>query len=171
MRDLSEFDSYLSEEGRQFLEKWGIKLAGLYDGSIGPKNPNEKRFVNVFKNGEDPQGKSEIIWFNVIAINQLIEKCASLEASLENEHSIKNGLVKRIDSQEQEINKRVMPLEEELARLKKALLGCWAKIDDYEKKLGIEKQTSKSRSGDICPVCKGTGGMGNCSRCDGKGYL
>lgn len=91
MRDLSEFDSYLSEEGRQFLGRWGIKLVGLYDRTRVPKSANEKHFVDVFKNGGEPHGKSEIFWFNIVAINQLIEKCASLESSIENELAGKKG--------------------------------------------------------------------------------
>jgi len=171
MRDLSEFDIYLSEDGQRFLAKWGIKLSGLYGGTIKPSRPNETHFVSVFRNGKDPEGTSETVWFNIVAINQLIEKCASLEFSLENEKSIKNGLIKRINNQEGEIKKRVEPLEVEVAQLKKTLQGCWATIEKYEKELGIEKPATGSRAGDQCPVCKGTGGMGNCSRCDGKGYL
>ncbi|MBI5039912.1 MAG: zinc finger-like domain-containing protein [Gammaproteobacteria bacterium] len=171
MRDLSEFDLYLSEEGQQFLARWSIKLVGLYHGSMAPKGANEKHFVDVFNKGEEPQGKSEIFWFNIIAINQLIEKCASLEAAIENELAVKKGLVGRINNLEREITMRVHPLEEEVKKLKNTLQGCWAKIDKYEKELGVENPASGSKPGDTCPICKGTGGMGNCSRCDGKGYL
>jgi uncharacterized protein YifE (UPF0438 family) len=171
MRDFSVFDSYLSEEGQQFLDRWGIKLIGLYDGTRAPESESEKYFVKVFKKGEEPISKSEIFWFNIVAIDQLIRKCALLESSIQNELSVKKGLILRINNQEREIMKRVHPLEEEVSRLKKDLYGCWAKIDRYERELGIEKPVAGSKPGDTCPVCKGTGGMGNCSRCDGKGYI
>ena len=105
MRDLSEFNIYLSEDGKRFLAKWGIKLAGLYEDSLKPSHPNESHFVEVFRHGKSPEGISETIWFNIVAINQLIEKCASIEYSLENEKSIKRGLIKRINNQEGEIKK------------------------------------------------------------------
>lgn len=171
MRDLSDFDIYLSEEGQCFLEKWGLRLIGLYDGSAQPGGPNEKRFVEVFRNNREPEGRSEVFWFNIVTINQLIERCVALEAEIENEKSIKAGLIKRINGQEREIEKRVLPIETENEQLKETLRACWATIDKYEKQLGIEKPSVASRAGDTCPVCKGTGGMGNCSRCDGKGYL
>lgn len=171
MRDLSDFGIYLSEEGRRFLEKWGKRLIGLYSGSTQPGSSNEKRFVEVFRNSREPEGRSEVFWFNIVTINQLIERCAALEAEIENENSIKAGLIKRINGQEREIEKRILPVETENKQLKESLRACWAAIDKYEMRLGIGKDSVASRVGDTCPACKGTGGMGNCSRCDGKGYL
>lgn len=171
MTDLSEFDIYLSEKGRSFLEKWGIRLMGLYDGATQPTGPNEKRFVEVFRENREPEGRSEVFWFNLVTIKQLIERCAALEAQIENEKSLRTGLVKRINNQEREIDKRVTPVEQECERLKKTLQGCWATINKYENQLGVKKPSIGSRAGDTCPVCKGTSGMGNCYRCDGKGYL
>lgn len=171
MRDFSEFGEYLSEEGHQFLSKWGIKLLGLYEGRMEPSRPNERQFVDAFKSGKCPEGTSEVIWFNIIAINQLIEKCASLESHLENEKLRIKGLVARINNQESEIEKRVGPLNVEVDKLKDNLKTCWAKIDRYEKELNITKPQPVLDSRKICPICQGTGAMGNCSRCDGNGYI
>ncbi|MCO6413218.1 MAG: hypothetical protein J5I92_10775 [Thiogranum sp.] len=171
MKDLAEYQKYLTNEGRAFLAKWGIRLLSLYDGSRIPDLANERRFVDVFKNAREPIGESEKFWFDIVSIGQLIEKCSSLEAALENERMIKTGLLKRIENQDYEINKRVKPLEDEVGFLTKSLKACHAQLDTYEKQLGVVRSSTESTSGDSCPVCKGTGGMGNCRRCDGRGYL
>jgi uncharacterized protein YifE (UPF0438 family) len=170
MLDLSELDSYLTESGKNFLEKWGIRLAGLYNGTLHPAKPNEISFVEVFNKGAVPEGASEIFWFNAIAISNLVKACTKYEGELSASKDVQKGLVARINHQEMEIEKRVKPLQLKVEEQHRALLKCWATIDKYERQLGIQ-QSLPNKSGQQCPVCQGTGGMGNCSRCDGKGYL
>lgn len=170
MRDFEEFKPYLSDKGSEFLQKWGIKLLGLYYGGA-PRTPNERRFVEVFEGKRDPEGISERIWFNIAAINSILNRCADLEAledKLGLEESIRRGLTNRLKQLDHET---IEPLKAEISRLSKSLQACHRQIEEYERRLGILSPNASSGPGDTCPLCKGTGGMGNCSRCEGRGYL
>ena len=168
MEEMPELDPFLSDEGREFLAKWDIRLAGLFDGEIPPAGKSEHKFVECFRQKQDPVGISEKLWFNMQAILELIERCAKLEWENDREKSVRRGLATRLkDIEESEMKS----LKAEVERLSRVLRGCQQKLTEYERELNIEVPSAESREGDTCPVCKGTGGMGNCSRCDGKGYL
>lgn len=168
MKNISELEPFLSTEGREFLSKWGIRLVGLYEGCIQPSGNNERRFVETFEKGLEPEGVSERIWFNMIGISELINRCVELEAEIARGNSVRHGLTLRINKIEED---DILPLKAEIVRLKRALQACHQGLGEYEKILKIDVPSASSREGERCPVCKGTGGMGNCAKCDGKGYL
>ena len=162
---------YLTDRGRVFLEKWGIRLWWLYLGLNEPRTAAERHFVETFKKNGVPEGKSEQFWFDVQEVQKLIEKCIDLDEKLQTQLGVNKGLSARIAGQDNEIQKRIDPLEKEIERLNKALRGCWTKIKEYEEALGIEREDPSSKAGATCPLCRGTTGAGQCSRCDGRGYI
>jgi uncharacterized protein YifE (UPF0438 family) len=159
---------YLTEQGVSFFIKWGEKLRGLRNGMIIPSSPNEKTFVNTFSSGSKPSGQAEIFWFKIEEIEELERKLRLKEWELEECEAKIQLLQSGMQSQQ---TKFIDPLKKEIEYLNGIIKKCHGTIANYESQLGITSPDVEAKSGETCPVCKGTGGMGNCRRCDGKGWI
>lgn len=159
---------YLTEHGAGFFRKWGDKLHGLRNGSIKPALPNEEKFVQTFKAGSVASGQAEIFWFKIEEIEALEYRCKQLELESEEYEARISSLEQGIKNQNIKI---IEPLKKEIEYLNGIVKNCQGKISNYEMQLRISDVAVSSKPGDICPVCKGSGAMGNCRKCEGKGWL
>lgn len=153
----------LSQQERDFLDKYGDWLERLESGQIPPTTERQVQFLAVIRGERAPQHPHEHLWLRVQAARdsyRLLKQTESDRDVLENRLASQSGLVQKLYS-EIESQKREIEWQK----------GLIAKLQRIADKYEPIKPEPGSGPYGICRQCGGDGGAGGrCPRCGGNGF-
>ena len=166
MDNLKDQVLVLSQQEREFLDKYGDWLERLESGRILPTTERQVQFLAVIRGEREPQHPNEHLWLKVQAAREsfrLLEQAESDRDNLINRLASQSALVEKLYS-EIESHKRDIDWQKNLiAKLQRI-------VDKYEP-IQPEPNPPKKSTHETCRQCGGDGGAGGrCPRCGGNGF-
>lgn len=115
MRIESEIERYFTEVELNILERYGDLLRSLADGSVSPKEKNQKRFVRNARTGfRIVEGASSAVWKKYLDLSMLSKKINSLAKKgkfLKEKVLLKDSQIEKLKSKNEHIISAIASLE------------------------------------------------------------
>ena len=115
MRIESEIERYFTEVELNILERYGDLLRSLADGSVSPKEKNQKRFVRNARTGfRIVEGASSAVWKKYLDLSMLSKKIKSLAKKgklLKEKVLLKDSQIEKLKSKNEHIISAIASLE------------------------------------------------------------
>jgi uncharacterized protein YifE (UPF0438 family) len=166
MDNLQDQVLVLSQQERDFLDKYGDWLERLESGHILPTTERQVQFLAVIRGERAPQHPNEHLWLRV----QAARKSHRL---LEQAKSEKEKLIKKLTSQSRLVEKLYVEIKTHKREIdcQKGLIAKLQHIADKYEPIQTESAPPRTSSFEICHQCGGDGGAGGrCPRCGGNGF-
>ena len=156
----------LSQQERDFLEKYGDWLERIESGEILPTTERQIQFLAVIHGERAPQHPNEHLWLRVRAAREtyrLLRQTENDRDRLTSKVASQSGLVEKLYSEIESLKREI--------DFQKSLNAKLQRIVDKYEPIKSEPNPIKKRAYVTCRQCGGDGGAGGrCPRCGGNGF-
>lgn len=163
----------LSQQEREFLDKYGDWLERLASGLITPTTERQVQFLSVIRGERKPEHPNEELWLRVQKARESIRVREESVKVREKAEKDRVSLVRKLGKKTalvEELNLKIEALKREIEGQNDRIVKLQSIADKYEP-IQLEPSVTKKSAYEICHQCGGDGGAGGrCPRCGGNGF-